>query len=335
MKINSNFRDFYDYVVGIVGIDNDRNFFRVTKEIKPVNNGLKIITNDLMKECESGYTITDFKSNKTSLKDFRNSFDLSGGNAEPPSSLSNYINNYYESSILHRIYRLSAEVFIDFENKLGGASIYPCILVFGSKVTIGFVAIKSSFVNGVSVNKAFDPIMSLNNLDTFLCGDDFKKMSGYKPYENLKMYVKYLIHAGTINGLDVDGEVPFGKFQDFLGKKEVSDYNKKVDSPVSLIVYSGMRRATKYKGDSHSNSYHASANDKISLNKIESVVINPVLISSGIQMLMCPMQAYQDIDMAVSEINNVEKEVKFTDKVMIESKGFDNKTSFRKTKSKN
>ena len=47
-----------------------------------------------------------------------------------------------------------------------------------------------------------------------------------------------------------------------------------------------------------------------------------------------PMEVYQNIEMAIISINNIERDTSFSDKVMIESKGFDNKTSFRNRKKK-
>lgn len=288
MRINSNYTDFYDYVIGLVGVDTDRYFYRVTKEVEVSghDDNLKI------KNLILGHF------NTIRIKKPRGS------------------EIFYNPFISDNIAK-AAETFI---SKCGiGVSLNTGHVVFGTKVVNVLVLTRKHNTDGAT-SETYTPILSINRLKGILSDKSIFNISssleGNEEYKKLINKIDKIKDTIIERELDINGLAVLGSVQDMqLDNKSMNhlvEYNKMVGSPISLLIQYAKRQKD--------------------MNKAWTVIANPMLVGSGIESVCDPIETYQNIEMSIISINNTETEVIFSNDVMVESKGFDKKISFRNRK---
>lgn len=288
MRINSNYTDFYDYVIGLVGIDKDRYFYRVTKEVEVAgpDDNLKI------KNLILGHF------NTIRIKKPRGS------------------EIFYNPFISDNIAK-AAETFIS--NCGIGVSLNTGHVVFGTKVVNVLVLTRKHNTDGAT-SETYTPILSINRLKGILSDKSIFNISssleGNEEYKKLINKIDKIKDTIIERELDINGLAVLGSVQDMqLDNKSMNhlvEYNKMVGSPISLLIQYAKRQKD--------------------MNKAWTVITNPMLVGSGIESVCDPIETYQNIEMSVISINNTETDVIFSNDVMVESKGFDKKISFRNRK---
>lgn len=296
MNINSNYKDFYDYVVGLVGVDTDRHYYRVAKEWEEYSK----------KE--------DLKENNLKIQNLILSYKNNLRFEKPRIG-----NGFHNPFITERIQAITSS----FVTRYGiGVSINTAYIIFGTKVVYGLALSINHDSNSVS-STTYIPIASINSLKNLLSDKSiFSRVAYHDIEEDLNAILTKIDSIRDENiesGLDPLEAAMISSVVDMqVNQKSLAnlvDYNKMVGAPVSMFV--------RNAGNVH---YTGGA--------MGTIILNPMLRGSGVENVIDPMEAYQNIEMAIISINNIEKDTSFSDKVMIESKGFDNKTSFRNRKKK-
>lgn len=202
------------------------------------------------------------------------------------------------------------------------SDLYPCSIIAGSNIYRGFFTFEESFAEqkGGTVLTGINVQVALT-LDSLKKKIEKKQKELSKHYDSSKFYdIEKLIKTIDKNKAKINKAYGNDPSQDCfisvpikVNDMQIDSYHKTVGSPLSLFI-NGLVN-TKFSG---------------SFN----IIKDPNLLGSGIESMVVINDFYQEIEMALNKIVDSTEDVKFDDKVILESKGFDNKTSFRNVKKK-
>lgn len=324
MKIKSRYVDFYDYVTGIVGFDKSRLYYRETSVFDNLKDISKIsadVININNKNYKAGLLDVKIKS----LRDFCRDSGFEHGLFKID-DISRHIN--VNDTLQQLVYSFSSKLYLS-SSLFSFGEMNPAIVVVGGFIHYGFSVTKTTLTeDGREVNN-LELIMTLNAFEKYLSGFDSKENTEDLELKKLLILVKYFIYIANESGIGIDGVVPFGKPIDAINDDRIIALNRLVDAPVYAIIY-----GSKNKYINNNGITSRFLRKFVEPDSIEYVFKNPRLFSSGLVNISCPMQTFQNIDMVLGDIQNIEKDIAFSNETIIEAKGFDNKLSFRKSKSK-
>lgn len=202
------------------------------------------------------------------------------------------------------------------------SDLYPCSIIAGSNIYRGFFTFEESFAEqkGGTVLTGINVQVALT-LDSLKKKIEKKQKELSKYYDSSRFYdIEKLIKTIDKNKAKINKAYGNDPSQDCfisvpikVDDVQIDSYHKTVGSPLSLFI-NGLVN-TKFSG---------------SFN----IIKDPNLLGSGIESMVDINDFYQEIEMALNKIVDSTEDVKFDDKVILESKGFDNKTSFRNVKKK-
>ena len=202
------------------------------------------------------------------------------------------------------------------------SDVYPCSVIAGSNIYRGFFTLEERFAE-----QKGGTVLNRINVQVALTLDSLRKKIEKKQKELSKQYdchrfndIEKFIKTIDKNKAKINKSYGNELSQDcFISvpikvcDAQIDSYHKTVGSPLSLFV-NGLVKS-RFSG---------------SFN----IIKDPNLLGSGIESMVDINDFYQEIEMALNKIVDSTEDVKFDDKVILESKGFDNKTSFRNKKKK-